>query len=337
MGWRQTSVVTNIVVTYGSGLTGLFQYSGTPRHGNPPVAWSVPPSVADDPYGNVLAASGGFTSGGTSGYSQLAAGAVFLSNNLNADPGTLLAPAGLGGQLQIVGPRVTAGDTPAGLTLTSVSGGGLGQPFTQVQGALLLLDMSAPSAAASGGLLYVDSSGQEHYLRPSGLDTIVSGAQLADVAGHTVTAATLTAITNAWTVPANDPVTGAVYELTAFGHGTQGTTAETLEFAALHGGTTIFTFTFPALFAAAAAAFAWKLTLRVVIGSTGVTGTYFAELDGLAGSGGTSNPVPGLGGTLGAHTIDTTTAGTFSLQAAWGSAAVGATVTCDADYFKRVA
>jgi hypothetical protein len=58
MGWRQSAVVTNLVILFGTN-EGLFEYNGIPGPGNPPITWAAAPTVTADPFGNPLAVSGG--------------------------------------------------------------------------------------------------------------------------------------------------------------------------------------------------------------------------------------------------------------------------------------
>lgn len=81
-------VKARIVVTFGTGLTGFFQYNGAPGFGNPPELWAVPPGVTLDPYRNPLPVSGGITSEQLGGgvFAQLFAGEIVLGDTLSADP-----------------------------------------------------------------------------------------------------------------------------------------------------------------------------------------------------------------------------------------------------------
>lgn len=60
---QSSVVIARVVVIYGSGVTGLFLYSGTPGPGNDPILYETPPGVTKDPYGNSLPiTSGGLVS-----------------------------------------------------------------------------------------------------------------------------------------------------------------------------------------------------------------------------------------------------------------------------------
>lgn len=102
---------------------GLFEYSGAPGPGNPPIAYAAPPGVQHDPYGNVLpATSGGFTvpNNALGFYAQLLAG-VLLFNT----PGSVVSAGsvGLNGStnLMLESPVQNAGGHTAMLELLSES------------------------------------------------------------------------------------------------------------------------------------------------------------------------------------------------------------------------
>jgi hypothetical protein len=48
-----------VIVIYGTGVVGLFEYEGTPGAGNPPIAYVAPPGETADLYGNALPYGGG--------------------------------------------------------------------------------------------------------------------------------------------------------------------------------------------------------------------------------------------------------------------------------------
>jgi hypothetical protein len=99
--------IGHLVIIFGTGITGLFQYEGTPSHGNGPILWAVPPGVTTDPFGNTLPASGGIVSEAAGGglLSQLSGGSVVFGDA--DDPGPLTRD----GQLSIIH-RVLTSDTP---------------------------------------------------------------------------------------------------------------------------------------------------------------------------------------------------------------------------------
>ena len=100
-------VFARVVIIFGTGETGLFQYQGTPGPGNPPILWAVPPGVTGDPYGNPLPVSGGIASEAAGGglLSQLFAGSLIFGDTLSPDPLTY------GGLLRLIH-MAASGDTP---------------------------------------------------------------------------------------------------------------------------------------------------------------------------------------------------------------------------------
>lgn len=61
-GVNPAIVIANKVIVFGPG-GGVFVYSGTPAHGNPPIAWMS--SGTTDPYGNTLPSTTGVAASGT--------------------------------------------------------------------------------------------------------------------------------------------------------------------------------------------------------------------------------------------------------------------------------
>ena len=73
-------VIARIVIIYGTGNIGLFEYNGNPGPGNAPIAYIAPPGVTADPYGNSLpVTSGGFVSAESGLLAALTQGEAVLS------------------------------------------------------------------------------------------------------------------------------------------------------------------------------------------------------------------------------------------------------------------
>jgi hypothetical protein len=204
---------------------------------------------------------------------------------------------------------------------------------------------SAPAATSGETILYSTSGGNAAMINPSGLKQSISGGGQTG-GGTTVTAAALTSIASA-TINANDAVVGAVYELVAFGHGTTGSTAQLLLFAVQIAGATLGAAQGPAAaaFPAAADAFRWAATARIVVETTGSGGTAFGNIEGTVSIFPGANLVPGtpadftipfVGGDSTAGAMNTTAAQTLGIAVQWGSTTGAPTITCDAFYMKRV-
>jgi hypothetical protein len=129
-------VIARIVVIYGTGTTGWFEYSGSPGAGNEPIAYAVPPGVTKDPYGNVLPASGGVVSQDAGvAFSQLISGGLIVG----------LIGAIESSQDAVLG--ISGSSSGQGITLTSGAG-----PEAGAQGSTLSLGDSG-----AGGVLQVTS------------------------------------------------------------------------------------------------------------------------------------------------------------------------------------
>ena len=186
-----------------------------------------------------------------------------------------------------------------------------------------------PNAQPGQAQLYTATDGQPAYVTPAGLAMGSMGAQQAWFPGNTVTAASLANL-SFWTIPANDAAVGAVYEIEVQGNGTQGSTAQTLEFAVMLGGNTLSNLTLGANFMAASSTFRWHMVARAITLTTGAGGTWQSLLCGEVSVAGTSllssgassaNATSGVVSCEAAATtaVDTTADQTLGLSAAWGS------------------
>jgi hypothetical protein len=120
-------ILTKLVVIFGTGETGWFEYNGTPALGNPPIAYAAPPGVTTDPYGNTLpTTNGGVTSARYTGsaaqqVSELSAGTVNLYGGAASQytqAGGLTVPNGTA-EIGLQSPATTADANPAHITLYS--------------------------------------------------------------------------------------------------------------------------------------------------------------------------------------------------------------------------
>jgi hypothetical protein len=156
-----------------------------------------------------------------------------------------------------------------------------------------------------------------------------------DIGAVTVTAATLTDLTATFSVPANDAVAGNMYEIEAWGNGTQGSTAQGLTFQpvfatqVLSPAPQIGTVILPI-----SQIFRWRCVIRVICLTTGVTGTFsslvFGEISANANPlNYTTDATTGFTEceSTGTYTVDTTAAQGLKLQAVWASVTGAPTVT----------
>lgn len=168
---------------------------------------------------------------------------------------------------------------------------------------------------------------------------------MADTNITTVTAASATALSTAYTIPANDAVAGTAYRLICGGNGTWGSTQQALHFqaymagSALGGGPTILNTAF-----AVSAAFKWKAEFIVYCGAIGVTGWFESDMDGCVTQTANSilpgtaadNTVPFIDSTTANHTQDTTASIAVQLYAWWAATTGAPTITCRHTLFEKV-
>lgn len=314
--------VSLIVIIAGGGFTGLFVYSPTPAAGN--LIDSIAPAGGTDPYGNT------YLSGITS-YGPLPGGAVGAKEATSMTAGGLqifTAPSFSGaytGHTQLyyslTGAPHIALTTPVVTDLVQLGGDLSGL-------AKITVNNQWPFATSGAALGPMQLMGQ----------------QLADFTTHTVTAATSTQLSTAFSVPASDAEVGAVYELEAYGNGTQGSTAQSLSFTHNFGGTDRVTTLIQSAFAGVNGPFAWRVVLRAACVTTGTSGTWqvlmygFVSLNGGLGVGGSNTPAfvqtTGSGATI---TLSTTVSEALQVNALWGSTTGAPTLTCRSTQFRRVA
>jgi hypothetical protein len=156
-----------------------------------------------------------------------------------------------------------------------------------------------------------------------------------DVTTITSTFAAFTRITNSWPVPADDARTGTTYRLSAWGTGTQGSTAQTLSFELTAFGVTAAGTGFPATFAGAGLAFGWNVTGTVQVTATGAgtaTIQYNYTVTIKAAGASASSVLSGFGSTSAGTT---TTAENLFFSVQWGSATGAPTITCEGSVFER--
>lgn len=182
------------------------------------------------------------------------------------------------------------------------------------------------------------------------LNSLASMPQPADKTTHTVTAAVDTALTNLWTIPANDASAGIIYRLKFFGIGTWGSTAQALTMNAMIDG--VVTMAGGNVGRIAAATFSvntpiyieGEIVLSIV--SIGASGTYTigqrvtvtARAENLPGTA-ASNTITtlNLNSSAGATTaIDTTVSHTFAMAAKWGATTGAPTVSGIQSYLERL-
>jgi len=174
-----------------------------------------------------------------------------------------------------------------------------------------------PSATGTALQLYTQSLWQG----------VLSSAYAADFTHYTVTAASATQCSKAWSIPANDAQVGTTYRLTLAGNGTQGSTAQGLFFETSGG----FAETpLAASFVGTSTAFFFKVVFEITVITTGSSGT--CNVSGTAIAGGSEASV----GFTQAAAFNTTSAFTFEIESFWSSTTGTPTMTCYQSYLERL-
>lgn len=304
---------------------GAFWYSGAPALGN--LILSVAPaSTTADGFGNSV------SGGGFAAYS--------------ATPGivTTMGPTGLGFVNIPSGILTVFEMAPSGLR---VSGFGVGQSTLEVDtpitpGLPLLAQSSAPPTSGFGQL-YANASGTPSGETPAGLAGSMPLTQVdASVVGP-VTAATPTALSKVWPIPAFDAQANTAYRLTVGISGRTGTTQETLSFQISAFGAALASFTIGGLQFPVSTDFEGTLICTVAcVSSTSARASITGNVSistvatNLLTSSNSANATIPVGGFSGATAITTSVNSNMTLQAAWGSAAVSCTVSSGFSILERL-
>jgi len=148
-----------------------------------------------------------------------------------------------------------------------------------------------------------------------------------DVSPVTVTAAVATRVTKSWTIPAT-AAAGSVWRITAWGAGTQGSSAQTLSMWLFAQGNQEAGAGYANTFAGTSTAFGWRATGWYQVTSPGASGTAQYTWDVQVRAAGASSSTSLLGWTNGV-TVNTTASGSIYLMAGWGATTGAPTITCD--------
>jgi hypothetical protein len=138
----------------------------------------------------------------------------------------------------------------------------------EVQGVLGLVSQATPSGLVGAAGLYGNTNGTAAMVTPAGFAGTLPATQTDESTVTNTANTSFAALSNVWSVPANDGQTGTAYRLTVAGSGTWGATAEQLSFqvggmgAGGMGAVTIGSSVFPIN-----TPFAWKVVCEVVLAS----------------------------------------------------------------------
>jgi hypothetical protein len=202
-----------------------------------------------------------------------------------------------------------------------------------------------PVAVPGAAAMYTAGDGQPSYVTPAGLSMSNVGAQQGFFPNNTVTAASLQNLAQG-TIPGGDAAVGSIYETEVWGNGVWGSTAQTLQFAVILGGTTMTNLQLGNSFFTVSTIFRFHVTARAICQTTGATGTWSSLLFGEISAFGV-NLLPTASGqatgafttceSTGTTTQDTTASNTIGLSCAWGATTGGPTITSQVAIFKRIA
>lgn len=211
-----------------------------------------------------------------------------------------------------------------------------------------LAAMSDPSNPPSGNAaMYASTVGTPRWKSDAGQ---VGNIPLTNgnVQANGVTGTSFNNLSAAWSIAANDPNVGTCYRLKVIGYGKQGSTAQLLGIRVTSYGQTVAS-GFDSSKIPANAVFWWDVEAMVMCVTTGAGGTGWLYIRGAVSPvtrafdpTATFSPFPfaaisvsggGGGGTL---AIDTTSATTMVIDAAWGSTTGSPTVTGASSTFERI-
>lgn len=162
---------------------------------------------------------------------------------------------------------------------------------------------------------------------------------LSDNTNTTVTSASQTRLSSAYTIAANDAQVGTVYKLIAWGSGTQGSTAQTLSIRPnAAGGAGLNAYTIPSSLASTSHVFRWHAEIVFTFPSVGSTAKPVLFMRGMVfdvTNGTTQTAFSNEYDTSGGTTIDTTSAWDLQIECAWGATTGSPTITCKGTVFER--
>lgn len=197
---------------------------------------------------------------------------------------------------------------------------------------------------ANSHILY-SNQGTPSWVNDNSLVLGAVGAQTAWFPGNTVTGTGLGDLAQI-TIPANDPIAFAIYEVEVWGYGTTGSANETIQFAVTCGGSTMASVTLGASWfnGAFSQAFRFHVTTRAICHTTGSSGTFSSQIFGectafgnnlLGGNGSQMTGAFCSNESTGTTTVNTTTGIAFGLNGAWGGTTGSPTMTSSVALAKR--
>jgi hypothetical protein len=290
----------------GAGNAGSNASSAGPGSGAPPVA------------GGGTGGLGGFVNGSIGWAGTAPGGGAGGAGGMTS--GTSVGHIGSGGQVRLT---YVTGKPSVGYSVN------YGSAFTDQFGATIPAGMNFGFTGTS--IAALSGTGFAGTLPLTQVDTSI----------FTVTQATSTQLSKAWTIPANDAQAGTAYRLTVSGAGTQGTTVETLTFQLLAFGVAFASFIVGGSEFPVSTPFEFTLICMIAFSSTisakaAIIGNLSVSTGNQLTVGGTVNASGGFGQWTGATAVTTATAGSMQLQAKWASAGVACTIASGMSIFERL-
>jgi hypothetical protein len=157
---------------------------------------------------------------------------------------------------------------------------------------------------------------------------------LTDGSPVTVTQATATRLTNSYTIPANDAKTNTIYRLSAWGNGSQGSTAQGITFSLFGFNSQQASAAYASSFCSITAGFGWMVRGIFQATTPGSSGSaqYTLDMD-IKQNSGTAVPTYGHNDAI---TVNTTVSTNAYIMAAWASTTGAPTITCSGSMLERI-
>lgn len=204
---------------------------------------------------------------------------------------------------------------------------------------------TVPQVPSSGALLYASSINALVEQVPTGTNYVLSGAQTGGITKGTSTGTIATSIVQGIVFSGGEPTAQAVWELEAWGSGTQGSTAQVLGFGLTLGAVSICSCQLGAAGFTASKPFRWQARGFIKCISTGVSGTWSGHFTGTLSISGTTLltgnaanfTFPFTASPTIPVTVDTTSPQVLAITANWGSGTGSPTISGADGVLKRIA
>lgn len=306
--------------------SGLFIYSATPAAGN--LIMSFAPVGGTDMFGNA------YTPGLIVYNSAATLGVMNAGDYL---PGGL---TGGGGAMLLASGALSDTDGESGLTVYSTLAAGNGQPLAQLDvgsGTWAILPAAVtPPVPPLGAGQYSTVNDTPAFIKPGGALGMVPLTQ-ADTTAYTITAAGSNQASRSWEVFGGDAVAGTAYRLTVWGTGTEGTTADTLDFnmSGLWAAATWLSNNMSGAPVGVSGAFHWRLTCDIawVSATSFVAGSLFTWSESVTGTA-SNAATSAAAGTVSGLTISGNS--NLTLQMGWNAVTGAPTITSLGSVFERL-